>query len=189
MNASELYDKKFFDFMNACRTNYRKLADCIHEICQPYDSVIDLGCGTGLVIERLQELSEVPCAGYDAFGTSDTFVIRKIDLTIPQVFERSAGLVICTETAEHLPEKAAHALVVTVASAATKMIVWSAADVGANDAVGHINEQPPQYWLEKFALLGWVPQKELTDQLRVMMRNRHAQHEYCANCFYILVRT
>lgn len=190
--SSEIYNKIFFDFMNGCRTNYRALADCIWLACGPdIANIIDLGCGTGLVIERLQELSGATCTGYDAFGTSDNpnVVIRHIDLSVLQVFSKEVDLVICTETGEHLPTSSSAALVTTIVSAAKKMIVFSAAPPAQDtDAVGHINCQPYEFWLNAFALLGWIVDGQRTSRLRKLMLDTHAQHEYCTDNFHILVR-
>jgi len=190
MSDETLYGPTFFAQMGTCREPYRRLADCIQEICpEPPMTVIDLGCGLGFVIERLQELG-AEVQGYDLFGSSNIVPIHQVDLTDPLVGFGRADLVICTETAEHLPARDADTLVRHVVESARRAIVWSAAPPGQSaDAVGHINEQPPAYWLERFARLGWATDQRRTARLRALMVERHAQHEYCADSFHVLVPT
>ena len=199
-----IYGEKFFSFMATCEANYRKLGECIAEVLEigPGDRVVDFGCGLGFVLDVLQEHG-ASVLGIDAFGgTSEAtkargrpsrFDILAHDLAAP-AYLVDFTIAICTETGEHLPEGAADTLVASVAGACTGeegrgTILWSAAPPGQDaDDPGHINLQPAEFWLSRFAALGWVPDPARTARLRAMMRERHAQHEYCADNFTILVR-
>jgi len=64
-------------------------------------------------------------------------------------------LVLCLEVAEHLPASAADALVWSVVTSG-EVVLWSAAAPGQG-GWEHINEQPPEYWIEKFAPHGFEP--------------------------------
>ena len=59
------------------------------------------------------------------------------------------------EVAEHLPESAADGFCRTLASA-SDYLLFSAAIPGQG-GVGHFNEQPLPYWVDKFWKLGFVP--------------------------------
>jgi hypothetical protein len=73
-----------------------------------------------------------------------------------------------------------------VASGGNSAIVWSAAHEGQG-GTDHVNEQPPGYWLERFAAEGWKPDDVRTKALRALIMLWHAQHEYCVDNFYLLV--
>lgn len=182
---SEHYGPRFFAQMSACRDAYRVLADCIIDTVLPFASVIDFGCGSGYVIERLKEHGAM-VLGVDAFGVTDRVPIARWDLTVPIAFE-THDLVICTETAEHLPAFAAPLLVELCARTAARQIVWSAAPPGQGGD-GHINEQPAEYWLRQFQSRRWLVRHGHTSELRRRMTERHAQHEFCADSFYVLER-
>jgi hypothetical protein len=59
----------------------------------------------------------------------------------------------CVEVGEHLPEDKADVLVDTAVRHARKAVIWSAATPGQGGHE-HINEQPHEYWVEKFAQRG-----------------------------------
>lgn len=195
--ASDPHDAAFFEQMRGCRDNYRKLADAIHAVLgRPYKTY-DIGCGIGLQTKRLQEL------GWSALGLEyspaaiemieEGVHVTDFDLTKPGG-GRPPGLalgahecVICTETAEHIPEEFAAEIVSNVALLATDVIVWSAAAPG-QEWHGHINLQRPEYWLERFALLGWVLDVPRTGALRDEMERTRAQHWMGKENFCILVK-
>ncbi len=185
IDTSEAHGPEFFEQMATRREPYRLLGQCIADALGVFGDVIDFGCGTGYVIERLQELGHT-VIGVDPYGASVTVPIYPADLSEP-LHGYAFDLVICTETGEHLPESAADTLVGTVTKAAERMIVWSAAPPG-QDWPGHINMQPPAYWLAKFSARGWTVDAVRTAKLRELMLERHAQHEYCTGNFHVLVR-
>jgi hypothetical protein len=182
-----IYNAAYFAHMASCRDAYRRLAECIVEVIPPGD-VIDFGCGLGFVIERLHELGR-SVLGVDAHATSETVPICRNDLSFPFALERRFTIAICTEVAEHLPWTVSDTLVETVANAADTAIVWSAAPPGQDvDDPGHINLQPPEYWLSRFGARGWSVCVGSTERLRSLMRLREAQHHYAADNFYFLER-
>jgi SAM-dependent methyltransferase len=183
---SDLYGERFFAEMNAGRDAYRRLAACMWRAAGPAKTVLDLGCGSGLVIQWMREQG-AHVRGLDLFGSNADLEIIRYDLERPVPAASSAELVICTETAEHLPESAADTLATSCASTAERAIVWSAAPPG-QEGDGHINCQPPGYWLERFAARGWVPRTGASLELRRLMVSMHAQHEFCAENFYVLGR-
>jgi 2-polyprenyl-3-methyl-5-hydroxy-6-metoxy-1,4-benzoquinol methylase len=188
---SEYEDKAFFEQMQTCRAPYRRLADCIREQMRPDDSVLDIGCGVGDVIERLLELGHF-VKGWDSelarAGASEAIRSRisVVDLTTP-LTAPPASVVISTETGEHLPESAADTFVASIVSGRPRMVVFSAAPPGQLWP-GHINLQPASYWLAKFAAKGYHDHEQRSDILRNRMLEVHAQHEHCRMNFHILMR-
>jgi SAM-dependent methyltransferase len=182
---------EFFTQMQGCRAAYRRLADCIREHMRPGDSVLDIGCGVGHVIERLAEGGHF-VTGWDgllareAAGDGIRKRIRVVDLAVPP-YPPPANVVICTETGEHLPDAAADGLVEACVSANPRTIVWSAAPPG-QEWEGHINLQPAEYWLAKFGRLRYAPNMAATGALRARMLETEAQHVHCRANFSVLER-
>lgn len=186
------HDRAFFEQMRGCRDNYRKLADCIHQIVGPQPSCLDIGAGIGLQTARLMELG-----WRQVIGAEHSDLARQMrepgvtmiayDLTKPRAaVSNSSACAICTETAEHIPEEFADAIVANVSGQATDVIVWSAAAPG-QEWEGHINLQPPSYWLERFETHGWTLDIARTGALRDLMRQTCAQHWMGSENFCILV--
>jgi hypothetical protein len=186
--AAEWDDVAEFTQMRACREAYRRLGDAIHEVLGARGA-IEFGCGVADHTERLFEL------GWDVTALERSDVARKMarvrsepfDLISSDAYPWAAPVSICTETAEHIPDEYSHRVADHVQSCARWRIVWSAAQPG-QEWPGHVNLQPASYWLEKFAAYGWTPDEEQTLHLRLAMRMKRAQHEYCADNFHILRR-
>jgi SAM-dependent methyltransferase len=117
-------------------------------------SVIDVGCGTGSWLAECKRLGVDDVLGVD-LGTVGPellaiepaeFVAR--DLSQPLNVDRRFDLAMCMEVAEHLPASAADGLVEQL-TALAPVVAFSAA-VPHQGGSGHINEQWPEYWAERF---------------------------------------
>lgn len=91
---------------------------------------------------------------------------RRADLSCPLNLERRFDLAICLEVAEHLPPERADGFVAELAGAAD-FVLFSAA-IPFQGGYGHVNEQWPSYWAERFAARGfavrdWVRPRLWTD--------------------------
>lgn len=136
-----------------------EMAATIVEELQPA-SVIDVGCGTGALLEQLRKRgARVQGLEYSAAGLAYCrgrgLEVRKFDLEndaleAPGVFDVAVSM----EVAEHLPARAAERYVDLLAGLAPT-IVFTAATPGQGGA-DHVNEQPHSYWIEKFARRGFV---------------------------------
>ena len=125
------------------------------------NSVIDVGCGTGALIQVLKEngcqvfgleYAEAALQLCRARGVDvQKFDLEKETLAIGRTFD----VAISMEVGEHLPEKSADRYVEILAQL-SNTIVFSAASPGPPErhAHDHVNEQPKQYWLSKFRALG-----------------------------------
>jgi hypothetical protein len=194
--STDPHDRAFFEQMRGCRDNYRKLAECIHQIVGTQPSCLDIGCGIGLQTARLMELGWLGVIGAEHSELARQMREPGVTMIHSDLTQEPKRLtadnkyasVICTETAEHIPEEFAGNIVGNIAASARDVIVWSAAAPG-QEWEGHINLQPPSYWLEKFEELGWTLDIARTGALRDLMRQTHAQHWMGSENFCILVPT
>ena len=91
--------------------------------------------------------------------------MRLFDLErYPLPTDLDGDVFVCTEVAEHLPASAADRLVDLVCLA-TRWVVFTAAPPGQG-GVDHVNEQPREYWMEKFNARGFVEDTAMTEALR-----------------------
>lgn len=165
----------------------RYLADAIHGVLG-VQYAWDIGCGRGMLVARLREL------GWQAVGLEGDLKavaaavegsrVLGFDLRLHARVE-SRDVVICTEVAEHVDARWADRVVDQVCNAARAAIVWSAAPPG-QEWPGHVNLQPPGYWLDKFFARGWEPDDGMTQRLRDLMALVHAQHCEARDNFWIL---
>jgi hypothetical protein len=114
--------------------------------------IIDVGCGPGIYVKALRE------AGVDADGVDlDPACPYDIMDVFSDEFEakyKGYDLAMCLEVAEHLPESKAGDLVKRLTTLAPT-VLFSAA-VPNQGGHGHINCQPKEYWISKFAELNYV---------------------------------
>ena len=92
----------------------------------------------------------------------------KVDLEGEIVLDQRADVVISTEVAEHLPDTAADGYVKLLCSL-SDIVVLTAAPPGQG-GTGHVNEQPPEYWLEKFASHAYARDDAETQKMRAEWR-------------------
>jgi SAM-dependent methyltransferase len=122
-------------------------------------AVLDVGCGTGHFLRAFREYGVTDIFGVDGdYVPKDALVIdpisfRAADLTKPLSIGRRFDLVLSLEVAEHLPEASAGHFVDQL-TAHGPVVLFSAA-VPGQGGTGHINEQWPSYWIEKFNARGY----------------------------------
>lgn len=130
------------------------------------DSVLDLGCGIGTWMQAAQAKPGRGTLGVEieTFNANDLLVpeatILHMSLGRPIDLRRKFDLVLCLETAEHLPPEDAAQLVANCARH-SGVILFSAAIPGQG-GLNHVNEQPPEYWQKLFDRAGF----EVVDLLR-----------------------
>jgi len=175
-DLGSIYSEEWFRVHYRYKDEFRALAEIVESTFRPIRSVLDVGCGASLLLERLHEL------GLDVFGIDGSPHARNI--APPAVRDRVSivriedgdravmfvsDLVICTEVAEHVEPDFADTLVALLAKAAKGAVYFTAAPPGQG-GTDHVNEQPPAYWLERFARYGFA-----LDELRTAgMRARIA---------------
>ncbi len=138
--------------------------------------VVDLGCGSGYFLSGFArsgvavfglEHSRAGCALTRAAGLP----VARFDLRHdPLPAEAQGELCLCFEVAEHVAAGSADRLVDLVTAIAPR-VAFTAAPPGQG-GVGHVNEQPPEYWIERFAARGQVWLAADTAALREEWRAR-----------------
>ena len=150
-------------------------------------SVIDVGCGIGTFLRVFKEYGVKEILGVDGKWVNKTqlyigqeeFLEANLEETIKA--DKTYDLVMCLEVAEHLSPTAAQTLVDSLTSLG-KTIVFSAA-TAMQGGQNHLNEQPFQYWKEKFEKKGY----KIIDLFRPVFWNEEKiQWWYKQNMFLIV---
>jgi SAM-dependent methyltransferase len=157
------------------RLAFPPFARILREAFPKVQSAVDLGCGTGHLVAALRA-EGVAAEGYEYVEKPRLIARRELDLTInPFDLTRPPSLPhvdlgISIEVAEHVPPFLGDTLVELLASHAP-LIVFTAATPGQG-GTGHINEQPREYWIDRFASYGCEYAKALSDQIAEQTRQR-----------------
>lgn len=127
----------------------------IIKVLEP-NSILDLGCGIGTWLSVSKKLGIFDVLGVDGDYVDQNLLLKYLseeefishDLTQPLNLKRKFDLCLCLEVAEHLPELAADTLIESLIYH-SDTILFSAAIPGQGGQ-NHLNEQWPDYWIEKF---------------------------------------
>ncbi len=142
--------------IHAARTVLAMLLDAL----PPVRSAVDVGCGVGTWLSALAERGVTDLLGLDGDWVDGARLVmprqafRAVDLAAVWPVDRRFDLAISLEVAEHLPATRADAFVAALVKASDR-VLFSAA-VPGQGGVGHLNEQWPAWWAEKFMAHGYV---------------------------------
>lgn len=150
-----MYDAAFYDTIrDGTRRSAAAVVPLVDAAVRPR-TVIDIGCGEGwwaaTFADHGAEVIGVDGAYVTGSPLGDRFVAH--DLTQPLPAHLGGfDLAVSLEVAEHLPESRADSFVADLCALAPA-VLFSAAIPGQG-GTGHVNEQYPAYWVERFAANG-----------------------------------
>lgn len=182
-----VYDRNFYEKQGQSIRSASIIVPLLIDLIRP-TSVIDVGCGLGTWLHVFHERGVQDILGIDGEWINqqqlqfpkDRFAI--MDLSRPSLqVGRQFDLALCLEVAEHLSESSAQALITSLTNVAP--VVYFSAAVPGQGGANHVNEQWPDYWMERFA------QREyrLVDAIRPRIWNTaEVEPWYCQNSFIYL---
>lgn len=167
-----VYDDAFYAHADDVhRPMYERLGDALYRHLAP-SSAVDVGCGTGFLLAELADRGaevrgvEGSRHAIERSRIGDRIVRANLERGVPDLGRFDVA--ICTEVAEHLPERSAAPLVEGLARM-SDTIVFTAATPGQG-GTHHVNEQPHSFWIDLFAAQGLV-RSPLTEALRDEIRD------------------
>lgn len=177
------------DYYAIIRSKYAEFAKEFVPVLYAYykpSSVIDIGCGIGLYLAEFHRIG-IKIKGIDASldaqknSAIDESFFELADLSKPIVATDQYDMCICSEVAEHLSPDAADILVRSLCDFSS-LIIFSAAHP-RQKGTGHVNEQPQEYWIKKFADHGYDLQRSQRDEIKRKILGFKTFHRY--NCFHM----
>jgi len=134
-------------------------------------SILDVGCGTGALLDHFRSRGlRVKGVEFSPHGLRMCDQ-RKLDVLVWDLRRGNGGdlgqfdVAICVEVAHQLPENSADPLVDWLCRSARQAVVFSANTPGMSDRL-RLNEQPHEYWIDKFSKRGFRFRANLTRQWR-----------------------
>lgn len=169
---TNIYDNKFFQ--NTIKLEVESAASFVDVVLKYYAprSLVDIGCGAGVYLKEFSKRGLKDLLGLDGSPAArEEFLLDKnklviFDLAKKYTFNKKYDLGLCLEVAEHLRAEDADTLVETIAAASDNLIFTAAVPGQGPRSIGHINEQPPEYWLKKFENNGFSYLKERTAEMK-----------------------
>ncbi len=166
----EIYDQDYYD--NLVDPPMQCSAEIMSKSFQAEfnpSSVVDVGCGTGVLLLACKKLG-MHALGLEyseaalAICRNRGIEARKFDIESEMPAGLKADLAVSTEVAEHLHEKYADRFVDLLCSISDHVVLTAAVPGSTGD--DHVNEQPNEYWIAKFADRKYQFDKTLSEKWR-----------------------
>lgn len=164
------YDDDFFAYTSGQSGVAAARVTAIVRAALPVRSVLDVGCAQGVWLAAWRDAGIADYIGIDGdYVDPDRLKIdparfQARDLAQPIDLGRYFDLVQSLEVAEHLPADRADTFVDSLVRHAP-IVLFSAATPGQGGE-HHVNEQPFEYWREKFRRRGYQPVDCIRPQIR-----------------------
>lgn len=144
------------------------LGEFLIDLISP-QSVIDIGCGSGIYLVPFK----CETLGIDGCSTGGQHCnFKQVDLREPIKIKKH-DLALCIEVAEHIQSEFVETFMDNVCQ--HKNICFTAAKPGQGGHC-HYNEQPMDYWIEKFDKRGYKVHK---DNDRFQEHLKHEVYDHC----------
>jgi SAM-dependent methyltransferase len=181
----EIYDATYCEIVDrSVRQTMEVLAEQIVADYRPR-TVLDAGCGAGALLASLRSRG-VEGIGLE-YSEPALRICRERGLTVYKFDIRTdvwsdahqVDVAVSTEVAEHLPVACADRLVALLCGAADT-VVFTAAPPGQG-GTDHVNEQPPEYWIARFAEQRFGLDDTLTPKWRSVLEAKRVVPFYHRN--------
>lgn len=176
-SLEEIYSGRFFRNRHKLHWRAEHFCKALVLTLQP-KRIIDLGCATNDIVEYFNNHYGI---GFGIEGSKEVLhyineksLIKIEDLRIPvkqwskgflyHILKKSYDLCLCLEVLEHIEPEYADNIVDTICHFSDQALV-SAAPVGQKGHY-HVNCQPYEYWIEKFALRGYFYNRAVVDSIK-----------------------
>jgi SAM-dependent methyltransferase len=153
------YDSGFMAYADkSSRYSAQVISSLVREALH-VTSVLDVGCARGTWLRAWKEAGVHDFQGVDGAYVMESLVIPHerflgTDLAGPINLARRFDLVQSLEVAEHIPPESAEQFVDNLVAHSAGFVLFSAAPPGQGGE-HHVNEQPYEYWREKFGRRGF----------------------------------
>jgi SAM-dependent methyltransferase len=167
----DIYDNQYFQFVEQTTAQSADIiASSILHSFRP-SSVVDVGCGTGVLLERLRAYG-VQVKGLEYAEAALKYCqmrgldVVKFDVEAGRLLTevKNADVVVSMEVGQQIHAASADRYIDLLCGIAN-IIVFSSATPGQGDRAPR-NEKPHQYWIEKFAQRGYRFEEVLSVQWR-----------------------
>jgi SAM-dependent methyltransferase len=155
------YDSRFMNYADRSSRHSARTISALLRKALTITSVLDVGCAKGTWLSAWQESGVGEIIGVDGnYVATDELVIPHerfvaADLSQPIDLHRTFDLVQSLEVAEHIRPEAADQFVQNLVRHSAGVVLFSAAPPGQGGEF-HVNEQPYDYWREKFRARGFA---------------------------------
>lgn len=184
------YDSTFYTYINPGATTSASVVVPLVSSILNVRTVVDFGCGQGAWLRQWKWSGALYVMGLDGdYVDEDALLIEKnefrsADLGSSIDLGEKFDLVQSLEVAEHICESSAETFVENLVRH-SDVILFSAAPDGQGGH-DHINEQPYEYWRDKFLKHDYI----LIDWLRDAIRDApEVESWYRYNCFIFVRRS
>ena len=165
--VEKTYGGGFFRRRNKLAWRVGLICETVAAIYEP-KSLIDLGCANGDLVGGFNDLGVAACGIEGSSACLPHLACEKDrvmihDLREPVLIHSKFDLCTCLEVLEHIEPEFANVIANSLAGLSNQLLV-SAAPPGQG-GIGHVNCQPKEYWIEKFAVRGFVRDKKKDELL------------------------
>ena len=165
-----------YGFLRSARHAAPRFSAALREVFPDVRSVVDVGCGPGVFVAQF-DADGMKAVGVEysprlrAQARRRGATVHSFDVAGPTPPPPGGpfDLAFSSEVAEHIAPELADAFVAYFAGLADR-VVFTAARPGQG-GTGHLNEQPVQYWREKFANAGFAFDPEATGHFAAALRS------------------
>jgi len=184
------YSKGFYDIHVDTSDSHESLVSLVIDIVKP-KTVVDIGCSVGAALLHFKAQGVLEVLGVDGYWLDEGQLLIDRDEFMRHDFNTGAlilakkyDLAISTEVAEHVYDANADDFITSLVNA-SDVILFSAAIPGQH-GTNHVNEQWPQYWIDKFMRHDYI----VSDCIRELLwDDESVSHHYRQNTFLFYKKT